>query len=196
MIKEKKLVHVMLMIGMIFCMLFFATFEVRADSDEDTLALLSQKTAGVMTGTPQDAIILAKIPDAKIEYFNSITDVALALEKNKITFAALPTVSYYTLVQEYKNLGYLDVPLAVYDVGTVFAKTDKGDALRLKMNKYIASLKESGALDEKQEYWLYPHDWENVDIPKTGKNGTLTLATTSTLKPFSFKLKMILFLTT
>lgn len=188
MIKEKKLVHVMLLIGMIFCMLFFATFEVRADSDEDTLALLSQKTAGVMTGTPQDAIILAKIPDAKIEYFNSITDVALALEKNKITFAALPTVSYYTLVQEYKNLGYLDVPLAVYDVGTVFAKTDKGDALRLKMNKYIASLKESGALDEKQEYWLYPHDWENVDIPKTGKNGTLTLATTSTLKPFSFKL--------
>ncbi len=159
-----------------------------SESEEDTLALLSQKTAGVMTGTPQDAIILAKIPDAQIQYFNSITDVALALEKNKISFAALPTVSYYTLVQEYKNLGYLDVPLAVYDVGTVFAKTEKGDALRSKLNEYILKLKENGELEEKQEYWLFPHDWENVDIPETGENGTLTLATTSTLKPFSFKL--------
>ena len=167
-----------------------ASFCVYADSEseEDTLALLSGKTAGVMTGTPQDAIILAKIPDAQIQYFNSITDVALALEKNKISFAALPTVSYYTLVQEYKNLGYLDVPLAVYDVGTVFAKTEKGDALRAKLDEYIASLKENGALEEKQEYWLFPHDWENVDIPQTGENGILTLATTSTLKPFSFKL--------
>ncbi len=159
-----------------------------AESDDEVFALLEGKTAGVMTGTPQDAIIWAKLPDAEIQYFNSITDVALALEKNKIDFAALPTVNYYTLVQEYTNLGYLDVPFAVYDVGTVFAKTEQGDALRAKLNEYIASLKESGALEEKQNYWLYPHDWEAVDIPKTGENGTLTFATTSTLKPFSFKI--------
>ena len=159
-----------------------------ADSDADVFALLEGKTAGVMTGTPQDAIILAKLPDAQIQYFNSITDVALALEKNKIDFAALPTVNYYTLVQEYPNLGYLDAPFAVYDVGTVFAKTEKSDAIRAQLNEYIAALKESGALEEKQEYWLYPHDWEAVDIPQTGENGTLTFATTSTLKPFSFKL--------
>ncbi len=159
-----------------------------ADSDEDTFALLEGKTAGVMTGTPQDAIILAKLPDAQIQYFNSITDVALALEKNKIDFAALPTVNYYTLVQEYPSLGYLDAPFAVYDVGTVFAKTEKSDAIREKLNEYIASLKESGELEQKQEYWLYPHDWESVDIPQTGENGILTFATTSTLKPFSFKL--------
>ena len=159
-----------------------------ADSDADVFALLEGKTAGVMTGTPQDAIILAKLPNAQIQYFNSITDVALALEKNKIDFAALPTVNYYTLVQEYPNLGYLDAPFAVYDVGTVFAKTEKSDAIRAQLNEYIAALKESGALEEKQEYWLYPHDWEPVDIPETGENGTLTFATTSTLKPFSFKL--------
>ena len=163
-------------------------FPALADSDEETFALLEGKTAGVMTGTPQDAIIWAKLPNAQIQYFNSITDVALALEKNKIDFAALPTVNYYTLVQEYPNLGYLDAPFAIYDVGTVFAKTEKGDAIRAKLNEYIATLRENGELEKMQEYWLYPHDWEPVDIPQTGENGVLTFATTSTLKPFSFKL--------
>ncbi len=157
-------------------------------SEEETFGLLSGKAAGVMTGTPQDGLILAKVPDAQIQYFNSITDVALALEKGKVSFAALPTVNYYTLVQEYPDLGYLDVPFAVYDVGTVFAKTEKGDAIRLKLNEYINKLKESGKLEEMQDYWLYPHDWESVDIPQSGENGVLTFATTSTLKPFSFKL--------
>ncbi len=182
----------------LFCMILMAmlslsiagsvTTTAHAVSDEETFALLKGKTAGVMTGTPQDAIILAKIPDAKIQYFNSITDVALALEKKKIDFAALPTVNYYTLVQQYTGFGYLDAPFALYDVGTVFAKTDKADAIREKMNEYIATLKDSGELEKKQDYWLYPHDWENVDIPESGENGILTLAVTTTLKPFAFTL--------
>ena len=172
------------------CICVFVSMPLKTygDSDEDTFKLLSGKTAGVMTGTPQDGIILAKVPDANIQYFNSITDVALALEKNKVSFAALPTVNYYTLAEEYSDLGYLDAAFAVYDVGTVFAKTEKGDAIREKLNAYIISLKESGELEEKQDYWLYPREWEAVDIPQTGENGTLTMATTSTLKPFSFKL--------
>ena len=179
---------VLLLAVLCFLISGFPARGVYADSEEDTLGLLAGKTAGVMTGTPQDGIILAKVPDANIQYFNSITDVALALQKKKVDFAALPTVNYYTLVQQYQGFGYLDAAFAVYDVGTVFAKTAKGDALRAELNEYILKLKDSGQLEEKQEYWLYPHDWDKVDIPKTGEKGKLTLATTSTLKPFSFKL--------
>lgn len=168
----------------------FVTTEVQASSvkEEDVLKLLKGKTAGVMTGTPQDSIILAKVPDAKIQYFNSATDVALALQKKKIDFAALPTVSYYSLAEQYQELGYLDMAFATFDVGTVFAKTKKSDAIREKLNQYIAKLQKNGELEKKQDYWLYPHEWENIDIPKTGKNGVLTMATTSSLKPFTFKL--------
>ena len=122
--------------------------EAHAASEEETFELLAGKTAGVMTGTPQDVIILAKVPDAKIQYFNSITDVALALEKGKVDFAALPTVNYYTLVQEYTNLGYLDVPFAVYDVGTVFAKTSRSSAIRAELNQYIEKLEKNGELEK------------------------------------------------
>lgn len=157
-------------------------------SEDEVWAALSGKTAGVMTGTPQDKIILSKVPDAKIQYFNSITDVALALQKKKVDFAALPTVSYYTLAQQYEGFGYLDASFAVYDIGTVFAKSEKSDPIRKQLNEYIAKLKENGDLKKKQDYWLTPKDWETFDIPSTGENGVLTLATTSTLKPFSFEL--------
>ena len=180
-----------LMLAMLLCLGTSATAMAEADteySEEEILEVLEGKTAGVMTGTPQDAIIQAKISNVEIQYFNSATDLALALEKRKIDFIALPTVNYYNLVPQYTDLGYIDVPLAIYDVGTVFAKTEKGDALRAQMNEFIAQLRESGELQKMQDYWLYPNDWENVDIPQTGENGTLTFATTSTLKPFSFKL--------
>ena len=190
---EKKRMHLRLLCMILLAMLCFsipvcAASGDGAASEKDTLDLLAGKTAGVMTGTPQDAIILAKIPDAKIQYFNSITDVMLALQKGKIDFAALPTVSYYSLVQEYPELGYLDESLAEYDVGTIFARTDRSGALRRELNAYIAELEKNGELEKKQDYWLYPHDWAEVDIPETGENGVLTMATASTMKPFSFRL--------
>ncbi len=159
-----------------------------SESEEEVWKALSGKTAGVMTGTPQDKIILSKVPDANIQYFNSITDVALALQKKKVDFAALPTVSYYTLAQQYDGFGYLDAAFAVYDIGTVFAKSEKSDPIRKELNEYIAKLKDNGELQKKQDYWLTPRDWETFDIPSSGKNGVLTMATTTTLKPFSFEL--------
>ncbi len=190
---KKKMPQIRLICMILMAMLSLSiagsvTTTAHAVSDEEILTLLQGKTAGVMTGTPQDSIILSKLPDTKLQYFNSATDIALALEKKKIDFFALSTANYYTMVQQYKNMGYLDLVLVEYDIGTIFPKTDKGDALREQLNEYIAALKASGELEKKQDYWLYPHDWENVDIPENGENGILTLATTSTLKPFSFQL--------
>ncbi len=159
-----------------------------SESEEEVWKALSGKTAGVMTGTPQDKIIWTKVPDAKIQYFNSITDVALALQKKKVDFAALPTVSYYTLAQQYPELGYLDATFTVFDIGTVFAKNEESDSVRKQLNEYIAKLKDSGELQKLQDYWLTPREWETFDIPSSGKNGVLTMATTTTLKPFSFEL--------
>ena len=184
----RRILCVLLLVVMSLCALFSTAFTARADSDDEALSLLSGKTAGVMTGTPQDTIILNKVPDAQIQYYNNMTDVVLALEKGKIDFTDFSSVSYYMLIEEYPNLGYLDVPFATFDQGAIFPKNDNGDAVRKEFNEYIATLKDSGKLEELQEYWLFPNDWETIDIPQTGENGILTMATSSTLKPFSFKL--------
>ncbi len=157
-----------------------------SSSETETLKLLEGKRAGVMTGTPQDQIIQKNISNVSLQYFNSLTDLVMALQAKKIDFFALATVNYDNMVVQYPELGYLDQTLMTYDIGTIFPKTKKGDTVRKKMNEYIAKIKDSGELEKLQEYWLQPREWKNLDIPKTGKNGVLHMATPNTLKPFSF----------
>ena len=154
----------------------------------DAAATLAGKTAGVMTGTPQDEIVKANVPDAQILYFNSMTDLVLALETGKVDYFVLSTVNYYSLAEQYDDISYIDAQFKTYDVGTIFPKTDEGSALRDKYNEYIAKIKQSGELQKLQDYWLTPRDWENFDIPTTGQNGVLQLATPNTQKPFSMEL--------
>ncbi len=166
-----------------------------ADTDADAAAarasyveLLDTKTAGVMTGTPQDSFAQSAFPNAKLEYFNNMADLALALHMKKVDFIVLPVTNYYSLAEQYPEFGYLNMPIVELDIGAIFPKTEEADALRAKFNAYIDEIKESGELKKLQDYWLYPKDWENIDIPTTGENGVLNLATVNTLKPFSFML--------
>ena len=137
-------------------------------ADAEVLKLLIGKTAGATTGTPQDQIIRSSFPDAEILYFNTVTDMCLALQEKKIDFYVFSTVNYYSVADQYPELGYLDVPLVTYDVGTIFPMTEEGDGLRREMNAYIAGIKESGELEKLQNEWLFPKDvWEEIDLPKT-----------------------------
>lgn len=157
-------------------------------ADSSSFDALAGKTAGVMTGTPQDSIISAAIKDVKLQYFSNATDMALALQTGKIDFYALSSVNFYNMAEKYPEFGYINKPLTTFNVGTIFPKTEKGDSIRSKLNEYIAKLKKNYELDRLVKYWLYPNDWENIDIPQTGENGTLQMATANTLVPFSFML--------
>lgn len=156
--------------------------------DAAKLEVLKGKTAGVLTGTPQDQIIQNNIENVKLQYFSTTTDLALALQTKKIDFYAISSVNYYNMADQYPEFAYIDVPLVQYSVGTIFPKTEEGDALREEFDAYIAEIKESGELTELQQYWLYPKDWQNIDLPQTGEKGILKLATPNTQIPFSFML--------
>ncbi len=160
----------------------------RSAADTEKLATLAGKTAGVMTGTPQDSIVKENVDGAEILYFNSLTDLVLALRAGKVDFLCLSSVNYYTLAEEYPDLAYLDVALRTYDVGSIFPMNSDGEALKAKFDQYIAKIEANGELARLQEYWLKPNSWENVDIPTTGENGVLHMATSNTMKPFSMDL--------
>ena len=190
--KEKKLQRGVLCLLLVFLFCFGTAFSVPAESlsseDAAKLAVLKGKTAGVLTGTPQDQIVQENVEDVHLQYFSTATDLALALQTGKIDFFAISSVNYYTMAEQYPEFGYIDVPLAEYNVGTVFPKTEKGDELREELNEYIAKIKENGELTRLQDYWLYPHDWQNINLPESGENGILKFATPNTLIPFSFML--------
>ncbi len=155
---------------------------------KEVISVLEGKTAGVTTGTPQDQIVKDNIPSAQLKYYNNIADLTLALTSGKVDFIVLSSVNFFSLAEQYPELGYLNVDLKTYDVGTIFPKNAKGTKLCKKFNRYIQEIKENRKLDRLQEYWLYPSAWDNISIPKTGRNGTLQMATSNTFKPFSFML--------
>lgn len=155
---------------------------------DDAIRQLDGKTAGVMTGTPQDEIVKDNVKDAEILYFNSMTDMVLALDSGKIDFLCVSSVNYYMLAGDYPDLGFIDCALKTYDVGAIFPKTDAGESLRSEFNEYVTGINASGELKELQDYWLMPRDWQNIDIPQSGDKGTVHMATPNTMKPFSMEL--------
>ncbi len=163
-------------------------FAAEQTADSTKVAQLAGKTAGVMAGTPQDEIVQASVEGADILYFNSLTDLVLALQSHKIDFFVLSSVNYYALAEDYPELGYIDQQLKSYDVGTIFPPNAAGEALCAQFNEYVATITDNGELTRLQDYWLMPNEWENIDIPATGENGVLHMATSNTLKPFSMEL--------
>ncbi len=156
--------------------------------EHEKVTCLTGKTAGVMAGTPQDEVALSAADGVEVQYFNSMTDLVLALQSHKIDFFVLSSVNYYSIAEDYPELGYIDQSLQTYDVGTIFPPNERGEALRAQFNEYVATITESGELTRLQDYWLMPNEWENFSIPATGENGTLHMATSNTLKPFSMEL--------
>ncbi len=181
------------LICVLFSVLFVLSLSVVsfANTDKETvekLAPLEGKNAGVLTGTPQDSIVQNYIPSAKLEYFNNLSDLCLALDTGKVDFFAVSSVNYFGIAEQYPQFGYIDAPLAFFDIGAIFPKDGSRDDLMSEFNGYIAKIKDSGELEKLQNKWLFSNDYENLDIPSSGENGTLKVSTPNTLKPFSFML--------
>ena len=157
-----------------------------AHSSDDAFAVLAGKTAGVLTGTPQDTIVKSKVENVTIQYFNNASDLQLALQSDKIDFFILATTNYYAMADQYPEFAYIDHPLTTFNIGTIFPMTEAGNSLRQEFNQYLAELQQSGRLQELRNFWIVDQDKEAIDIPLTGENGILHMATLNTQIPFSY----------
>ena len=158
------------------------------ETNEVTLDDLAGKRAGVMTGTPQDEMVKNSIRDPQLYYYNSFTDMALALESGKIDYYVNSTIAFRMIKDTYPSFTCVDQVIKQYDIGSIFPMTDEGEALRKEFNEYIADITEDGTLAQLQDYWFYLNDWEAVEIPTSGENGTIVLGTCSSVKPFAMML--------
>lgn len=146
------------------------------------------KRAGVITGSFHDSVVAADLPHSGISNYNSYTDLTAALKADKIDcFLASAEVAAH-LVEADGELAALDAPVRQLDIGAMFAKTPKGEALKSQMDAFIEKLKTEGTLDEIYAFWAQPSSASvAVDMSGlTGENGTLRFATSGTKVPISF----------
>lgn len=159
--------------------------------DYTSLQELDGKRIGVQTGSTYDQVTLDSLPNAKISYFNSYTDMVEALLSNKIDAYPADEPVARLIVAENSGLKVLEDPLESFDYGVVLPKTAEGQALKQEFDAWLVQMRESGELQRLTEKWIEgPEedrtvpDYSSFPAPK----GTLTMATEGAYPPMNYYL--------
>lgn len=118
---------------------------VKADSEIAGPDDLEGKTIGVQLGTTGD-IYASDIKDSTVEQYNKGFEAVQALTQGKIDAVVIDGEPAKEFVKEAEGLKILDEPLTEEEYAIAIAKDN--EELLEKVNKALASLKESGKLDE------------------------------------------------
>ncbi len=157
--------------------------------EEIGVADYSGREIGVQTGTMYDEIIKEHVPDAKISYFNSYTDMIAALEAHKIDGFGVDEAAISHMMAQDKSIDYVKEYMTNYGFGFAFAKSPEGEALCKEFSDYIIKIKEDGTLSEMSNVW-FGDDESKKTIPEfdtlSGEKGTIVVAEESANMPYVY----------
>lgn len=181
-----------LILTLIISMLPVYLFSLTACAEEELppeLQELDGKRFGVQTGSTFDRDVMTWFPHAEILYYNSLPDLAVALDTGKIDAFPSDAIALQMMQAEGTELTVLEPYMDHYSIGFVFAKTPEGGRLRDELDEWLTKAKESGELDAMLEKWLQPDEGVKT-IPDAdslhAKNGILSFATEAGFPPFDY----------
>ena len=154
-----------------------------------SLSQLNGKRIGIQTGTTFDEIVQETLPDAHISYFNSYPDMAAALKAKKIDAFPGDEPVLRLMAAEDSRLIVLNEYMDSFEFGFLLPKTEAGEKLLGEINAWLASIQESGDLDQLVSKWTDGPE-ERKTLPDyaafPAPNGTLTLATEGAYAPMNY----------
>ncbi len=149
-------------------------------------ALAGGKTFAVPTGTVADQFILKRFPDAKLKYYNSVLDCAIAVQSGKADATAYDLPVLKNIVARNDGLMILPELIESDRYGFGFQKSDT--ALKQAVDTVLADLKSNGTYDDMMKRW-FPDKGSPApmpDIPLTVANGVLRFGTAAVTEPMAF----------
>ncbi|MBQ7154475.1 MAG: ABC transporter permease subunit [Synergistaceae bacterium] len=162
----------------------------RGRGKHSSLADMAGRTVGIILGANHDTFASAKIPDVKIEYFQDLSTITLALQNGKIDAFAntLPTAIYMT--HERKDISYIPEPLEITNTYSAFTNSERGREICAEYSEFLQSLWDNGTIEQLAEKWIYGEDEslrtleDYSALPAT--NGTLKMAIDTGRMPFAY----------
>ena len=147
---------------------------------------LNGKKLGVNTGSVFDQVIMARLPDAQVNYFNNLPDETAALLAGKIDAVVTDQPMARYVVSQNEGLAIL--PEMFREDSYAFAFPLDHTGLQAQVNEALAKLQADGVLAQADEKWFGGNEAAQVlpELELTGENGTLRFATTGSSAPFSF----------
>ncbi len=146
----------------------------------------ADKRLGITVGTIFDGIVQKLFPDAQRVYYNTNSDLIVALNAGKIDGYLVDKPQGYAQCLADDTLWMPDVLIADdnYGIALAFGNED----LRARMNEIIARYASDGTFDALEQKWFLTDEAQKPmpDIPLSGEKGVLRLATTGDSYPFSY----------
>lgn len=155
-------------------------------TDITSLPQLADKSFAVPTGTAADTLVLSKFPQAKLQYFNTVLDAALAVKAGKADAAAYDEPILKNIAAKNDGLIVLPDMLTVDNYG--FAVQPESRDLKEAVDAVIMELKQNGGYAEMQTRW-FPKKGNPAAMPAIALSeeaGVLRLGTAAVTEPFSF----------
>ena len=150
---------------------------------------------GVLTGSVFDKQSQELFPNAKKYNFDTVIDLLLNLDENKIDGFLLDRAFYSSV--SWEKSGYCAIEsnkTTPSEFGFVTSSTDKGNTLNEELNEFITKMKESGGTKKLEDKWFSgtrPTEFEDYKS-LTGENGTIRLGMTDIDPPFTYQNENIL----
>ena len=182
----KKSISVFLLVIMIAGMLLgCSTEENKQFQNQEDFA---QAKIGIITGSSHDGTVKHYFPDAERVYFNSVADMVLATEQEKIDCYVEDAPFVTALIWEGMQLQCLDEPVSRVENGFVFPDGES-TYLREQINVFLSDAKTSGTIEQLKEKWMGTAEPEaHPDyLSLEGENGTIRLAIAVDGKPLLYQ---------
>ncbi|MBQ6519783.1 MAG: transporter substrate-binding domain-containing protein [Anaerolineaceae bacterium] len=157
--------------------------------NESDYAQYDGKRIGVVTGSTGGPAVEEKLPNAKISYFDSVSDMLTALRSQKVDAIAATESILKFVRMEGENISLTEDHLLSTEIAALFPKNEKGQKLEARYSEFVKKLWDDGTIDEINSIWFGDDeskktvpDYEN--LPET--NGTLTMAVDTGIAPFVY----------
>ena len=144
---------------------------------------------GIITGSAHEDTVKEVFPKAERVYYNSMADMMLAVEQEKIDCYLEDAPYVVPLIWEDRSLKVLDETLGQMSNGFIFPQGEDSNALREEINAFLTEAKADGTTERLRQKWLGAT--EPTDIPEyatlSGENGTIRLAISVDNKPLLYQ---------
>ncbi|MBQ7196104.1 MAG: transporter substrate-binding domain-containing protein [Synergistaceae bacterium] len=150
---------------------------------------LAEKKIGVQTGTLSTTLVAEKLPNAKIEYFDALSDILIALKTKKVDALACTIFAARDMMNNNDDVIFLDQWLRTSDLSPIFTKSDKGKKICEEYGEFMKSLWDNGTMKNLEAIWLGKDDskkiikdYSNLPAP----NGVLKMAVDTSWPPLAY----------
>ncbi len=132
---------------------------------------------GVLLGSIHETYALKNYPDAKILAYNSVPDMLMALNTDKVQAAFMDQSSVREVLSVNQDFVVLESNLFVVDIAAGFHP--KSTELRMEFNQFLSEIKADGSYDELVKRWHEDMQSTMPDISNPQPEGVIKIGIVS-----------------